>query len=440
MSVQITNLSTSQIRIVMTAGATTFTYDIYKRYVTLYQPGEPILTVLWHLYEVDTHQRKLDIDFNNVTVPVCSSAANLATQVQAFIDTIYSGSGGGYDTVEDEGTPLTQRTTINFTGAGVTASDVGGETEVNIPGGGGGTVTQVNTGTGLTGGPITGTGTIDLNSKLAPADSLTGNSLKVLRVNVGETAVEYATPTAAPSNASETVAGIVEEATQTETNAGTDTGATGAKLFVVPSKLAVWIQQAALTIDAVWHFVTAKLRLFNAAKTFYIGFTTAATANRSQAFQDKDGTIALTSDCGFFKIVSGSNFTESAANLANVTGLAFSIGANETFVVLFSGRGGSSGGTGGRFAITTPSGATLEATAWGNNTANTNMTSTNFATPGTEAATTFCAFTTTNGVWEVRATIINGATPGTVQLQARTVTSGTFTIYIGARMFAEKVN
>jgi len=37
--------------------------------------------------------------------------------------------------------------------------------------------------------------------------------------------------------ASETVAGAVEEATQTEVNAGTDTGASGAQLFVSPSKL-----------------------------------------------------------------------------------------------------------------------------------------------------------------------------------------------------------
>lgn len=60
---------------------------------------------------------------------------------------------------------------------------------------GSGTVTSVATGTGLTGGTITTTGTISLDSKLSPADSLTGNSLKVLRVNAGETAVEYATPT-----------------------------------------------------------------------------------------------------------------------------------------------------------------------------------------------------------------------------------------------------
>lgn len=35
--------------------------------------------------------------------------------------------------VEDEGTPLTQRTNVNFTGAGVTAADAGGKTVVTIP-------------------------------------------------------------------------------------------------------------------------------------------------------------------------------------------------------------------------------------------------------------------------------------------------------------------
>lgn len=39
-----------------------------------------------------------------------------------------SGSGGGYSTVQDESGALTQRTTINFTGAGVTCADNGGTT------------------------------------------------------------------------------------------------------------------------------------------------------------------------------------------------------------------------------------------------------------------------------------------------------------------------
>lgn len=49
------------------------------------------------------------------------------------------GTGGGH-TIEDEGTPLTQRTNLNFVGAGVTVTDDAGNdaTVVTIPGGGGG--------------------------------------------------------------------------------------------------------------------------------------------------------------------------------------------------------------------------------------------------------------------------------------------------------------
>lgn len=49
-----------------------------------------------------------------------------------------------------------------------------------------GTVTNVATGTGLTGGPITTTGTISLDSKLAPLDTL-GTALQSIRVNAGAT-------------------------------------------------------------------------------------------------------------------------------------------------------------------------------------------------------------------------------------------------------------
>lgn len=57
-------------------------------------------------------------------------------------------TGGGYTTVEDEGTPLTARTTMNFVGAGVTATDAGGKTVVTIPGGGGFTDWDMDADTG----------------------------------------------------------------------------------------------------------------------------------------------------------------------------------------------------------------------------------------------------------------------------------------------------
>lgn len=53
-------------------------------------------------------------------------------------------ASAGYDTVEDEGTPLTQRSTVNFVGAGVSAADSGGKTVVTITAGAGG-VTAVRT-------------------------------------------------------------------------------------------------------------------------------------------------------------------------------------------------------------------------------------------------------------------------------------------------------
>ena len=43
-----------------------------------------------------------------------------------------------YTTVEDEATPLTQRTTVNFTGAGMSCADSGGKTVCTVSGGGGG--------------------------------------------------------------------------------------------------------------------------------------------------------------------------------------------------------------------------------------------------------------------------------------------------------------
>ena len=68
--------------------------------------------------------------------------------------------------------------------------------KVTIVGGGGsGTVTSIAGGTGilLTPDPIIATGTVALATSLQPIATLTGNSLKYLRVNVGETAVEWAT-------------------------------------------------------------------------------------------------------------------------------------------------------------------------------------------------------------------------------------------------------
>lgn len=79
-----------------------------------------------------------------------------------------------------------------------------------VGGTGTGTVTSITAGTGLTAtatNPITSSGTISLDSKLSPMDTLTGNALKFLRVNAGETAVEYATPSANLTVGTSTITG-----------------------------------------------------------------------------------------------------------------------------------------------------------------------------------------------------------------------------------------
>jgi hypothetical protein len=71
-------------------------------------------------------------------------------------------------------------------------------------------------------------------------------------------------------DASETVSGVVEEATDAETAAGTATGATGAKLFVSAQKLITWwtaIKTAAATITNTWTFNDVLLDTQKAAST-----------------------------------------------------------------------------------------------------------------------------------------------------------------------------
>lgn len=56
-------------------------------------------------------------------------------QNRSILDKGGGGGTGGGHVIEDEGTPLTQRTNLNFTGDGVTAADAGGKTVVTISGG-----------------------------------------------------------------------------------------------------------------------------------------------------------------------------------------------------------------------------------------------------------------------------------------------------------------
>jgi hypothetical protein len=64
----------------------------------------------------------------------------------ALYDKIETLGGGSGHTIEDEGTPLTARTKLNFVGAGVTVTDDAGDdaTVVTIPSGGGHTISETD--------------------------------------------------------------------------------------------------------------------------------------------------------------------------------------------------------------------------------------------------------------------------------------------------------
>ncbi len=106
---------------------------------------------LWKLYIID---KSGNASVNNITVTapvgflingsssfiINSNNATLIVRVSS--NTNFAGSysatvvGGGYNLIEDEGSPLPQRTTLNFVGGAVTVTDAGGKTVVTISGGG----------------------------------------------------------------------------------------------------------------------------------------------------------------------------------------------------------------------------------------------------------------------------------------------------------------
>ncbi len=98
-----------------------------------------------------------------------------------------TGISGAAHTIEDEGTPLTARTSLNFVGSGVSAADSGGKTVVTISGGGGGVTDGDTLSTGFT-FPNTGLHLLDTNAShdliLAPGSNITAD--RTLTITTGD--------------------------------------------------------------------------------------------------------------------------------------------------------------------------------------------------------------------------------------------------------------
>ena len=93
-------------------------------------------------------------------------------------------AGGGYATIDNEDTPLTQRTTLNFAGAGVNCADDTDQTTCTIAGGGSTTFDLVGAGTNAnalvvgTGGTlgVSGSGTIAATTATLATTATTANA------------------------------------------------------------------------------------------------------------------------------------------------------------------------------------------------------------------------------------------------------------------------
>jgi len=96
----------------------------------------------------DTQENLLWV--NNGAVKSVIAGSNITVTGDPQNPIISSTGGGGGHTIEDEGTPFTQRTKLNFVGAGVTVTDDVGDdaTVVTIPSGGSGITRTIVTTSG----------------------------------------------------------------------------------------------------------------------------------------------------------------------------------------------------------------------------------------------------------------------------------------------------
>lgn len=107
------------------------------------------------------------------------------------------------------------------------------------------------------------------------------------------------------TNASETVKGIVEEATDTEMQAGTASGGTGAKLFSTPAKLATW-----------WTWLKTQAQTFAAQITFTLAPRFSSTTASQFLKVDSNKDLTSVGSASQSDMVTGTDDTKPATALS----------------------------------------------------------------------------------------------------------------------------
>lgn len=112
--------------------------------LALAQPANTTATLNLNQQPIMSRQNGARLSTTRQYVVDCSS--NMTCRVDGGVLVLSAASGGagssdfdgGYNVLQDEGVDLTKRTTLDFTGAGVSCTDTGAKTQCTISGGGSG--------------------------------------------------------------------------------------------------------------------------------------------------------------------------------------------------------------------------------------------------------------------------------------------------------------
>ncbi|CAB4203019.1 hypothetical protein UFOVP1365_11 [uncultured Caudovirales phage] len=294
------------------------------------------------------------------------------------------GAGGGYATVQEEGSSVTARTILNFVGAGLTATDDG-------------------------------------SSKTLISVDATLNALAAYNTN------GLLTQTGADTFTGRTITGTANEITVTNGD-----GVSGAPTLSIPAtidlggKTSLEIpNSAAPTVDAdgeiavdttVADFSHGIVKYFSGEELGVVAmpiaqFTT-PTNGRVVAYNSTNDEFELVAASGGTTMLLGYKTADQGTTSAtgvDVTSLVFAIGASEVWSAEFTLGMTVSGAAGAKFSVTTPSGATMSASVRGTN-----------AAPGvitTSGTLTAALLTTTNSACTISVLVQNSTNAGNVQCQ-----------------------